>query len=136
MEKVSIKRSPDCCGCPSFPLALCPPCQRYNLRNNHSDWPFETDLKPPNIYKSIEEAIEAGLTTIPATTKKPIPKGIKMDDKQYYRIREIADIMNISEQTIFRMIKEGTLKAKRFAGSVRIAKEDFINSIKDYDKEL
>lgn len=29
-EVKEIKRSPDCCGCPSFPLALCIPCARYN----------------------------------------------------------------------------------------------------------
>ena len=26
----AVERSPDCCGCPSFPYALCPPCHRYN----------------------------------------------------------------------------------------------------------
>ena len=25
-----VKRSPDCCGCMSFPYALCGPCHRYN----------------------------------------------------------------------------------------------------------
>lgn len=30
MDPKEIKRSPDCCGCPSFPYALCPPCHRFN----------------------------------------------------------------------------------------------------------
>lgn len=25
-----IQRSPDCCGCPSFPHALCPQCAHFN----------------------------------------------------------------------------------------------------------
>lgn len=25
-----VRRSPDCCGCASFPYALCGPCYRYN----------------------------------------------------------------------------------------------------------
>ena len=26
----SVRRSPECCGCPAFPYALCPPCHRLN----------------------------------------------------------------------------------------------------------
>jgi len=60
MTKNDIKRSPDCCGCPSFPFALCPPCQRYNLRNNYPDWPFDTDpatIEQPIPHDDIEIAL-------------------------------------------------------------------------------
>lgn len=30
LEQTHIKRSPECCGCPSFPNALCPVCAHHN----------------------------------------------------------------------------------------------------------
>jgi hypothetical protein len=29
--RTRIERSPDCCGCASFPNVLCPPCMRFNF---------------------------------------------------------------------------------------------------------
>ncbi len=64
--------------------------------NKYPDWPFDAEfrrkpvgipeipdskrtkppeMKPPNVYKSIDEAVDAGLTTIPATKEQLIPHG-------------------------------------------------------------
>ncbi len=46
----------------------------YNLKGNNmvADNPH---VKPPNIYNSIDETVDAGLTTIPATKEQPISHG-------------------------------------------------------------
>lgn len=41
-----IKRSPDCCGCASFPLALCGPCHRFNYTEDNGE-PILDPTNPP-----------------------------------------------------------------------------------------
>ena len=53
-------------------------------------------------------------------------------ENKWLKPRQISKIMNISVTTVFRMIKSGQLRAKRFGGSVRIESTEFIKSIKDY----
>lgn len=42
-ETDEIERSPTCCGCASFPFALCPPCWRWNY--DRAEYKYVENLK-------------------------------------------------------------------------------------------
>ena len=44
--------------------------------------------------------------------------------KQFYSVKEVADLLGISRVTVFRWIKLGKLKAEMLAGSFVILAED------------
>lgn len=51
----TVLRSPNCCGCPSFPNSLCPVCYRYNIgggmretQETISEWGVKTFGYPKN----------------------------------------------------------------------------------------
>ena len=52
--------------------------------------------------------------------------------QQWYKPRQVADMMNISVKTIMRMINKGELDAKRFGGSIRIPFSEIMRNIRDY----
>ena len=52
-DYANVKRSPDCCGCASFPYALCGPCYQYNRENKEPivSQPTERKFPPPRIIR-------------------------------------------------------------------------------------
>ena len=50
--------------------------------------------------------------------------------KQYYKIKAVAKLLDLSEKTIRRWIREGKLKAVKIGGSIRISKDEIANIIK------
>lgn len=50
----------------------------------------------------------------------------------YYRIKTVAKMLDVSEKTVKRMIYGGEIKAKRFAGCIRIPYSEVVKNIKEY----
>jgi excisionase family DNA binding protein len=51
--------------------------------------------------------------------------------QQYYTMKEIAEMMRVSEKTVKRMIRDRELRAVKFRGSTRIPYSELIKSIKE-----
>jgi len=43
---------------------------------------------------------------------------------KYYKIQEVAEMLSLSRQTIYKYIKEGKIKTTDVAGNPRISKEE------------
>jgi excisionase family DNA binding protein len=52
--------------------------------------------------------------------------GSTLPDKAYFRVDELADYWRVSEKTIRRWIKGGSLNAIKLNGSIRVPKEAVI----------
>lgn len=55
--------------------------------------------------------------------------------KKYYTIKEVAELFNVTIQTVHAYTKNGELKTVRFGNSVRIAESDLKEFIKKGRKE-
>ena len=51
--------------------------------------------------------------------------------QRYYSIASLADLWDLSQKTIRRMIDSGQLRAKRIRGSVRIPHSEVVKVIND-----
>jgi hypothetical protein len=51
--------------------------------------------------------------------------------QQYYSVRRLAEMWDLSQKTIKRMIQNDKLKAKRINGSVRIPHSEIVKAIGD-----
>lgn len=63
---------------------------------------------------------------------EPQPAGECRSCQQFYRIRAVCAMLDVSEKTIRRMIANGQLKAKRIGGSIRIPHEELAKIIREY----
>ena len=50
---------------------------------------------------------------------------------QFYTVKEIAEMLKMNEQTIFRFIREGKLEATKVGGRYRITQEQLDRFIKN-----
>ncbi len=48
----------------------------------------------------------------------------KINDKKYYTVKELADILKISRVSVFNRIKKGQIKAEKIGKTYIIAAED------------
>ncbi len=51
--------------------------------------------------------------------------------QQHYRLKDIAEMLSVSEKTVYRWVYERKLKAHRIAGSVRVPKTELLKIIKE-----
>lgn len=51
------------------------------------------------------------------------------DNKPLLRAAEVAAYLDISKSTVFRLIKQGEIPARRFGNSIRIRREDVLNYV-------
>jgi excisionase family DNA binding protein len=58
-----------------------------------------------------------------------------MEENNYYTMADIAKILGVSKQWVSRMVRDNAIKAYKFSGTYRIAKEDFENYIKESVKK-
>ncbi len=54
-----------------------------------------------------------------------------MQDKMFYTAEDVADMLELSVDTIRRYIREGLLPAVKLKGSYRIMREDFERFIEE-----
>lgn len=52
-----------------------------------------------------------------------------MSDLKIYTKKEVAEILKVTLNTVNRWIKDGTLKSKKFAGTVRVLEKDLLEFI-------
>ena len=52
--------------------------------------------------------------------------------QQYYRLAKVAELFDVSEKTLRRMIVNRQLKAKRIGGSIRIPHEELMKVVREY----
>ena len=52
-------------------------------------------------------------------------------EKLVYRIAEVAQLLGVSQQTIFNRLATGAIKAKKFGGVTVILREDFLTMLRD-----
>lgn len=57
------------------------------------------------------------------------------EEKQFYTMQEIADILTIDYVTVYRWIKAGKLKAVKLNSIVRVSKESFDEFINKESKK-
>ena len=51
--------------------------------------------------------------------------------QQHYSLKNVAEMLSVSEKTVYRWVYEGTLKAHRIAGCVRVPKTELIKIIQE-----
>ena len=49
-----------------------------------------------------------------------------MEEKDFFSVKEVAEILSVERQTVARMLKAGELQFYRFRRSVRIRREDLL----------
>ena len=52
--------------------------------------------------------------------------------QQYYRLAKVAELFDVSEKTLRRMITNRQLKATRIGGSIRIPHEELAKIVREY----
>jgi len=48
-----------------------------------------------------------------------------MEDKKYFTVKELADILDVSRITVFNWIKKGQIKALKIGRNFAIPREEF-----------
>ena len=51
--------------------------------------------------------------------------------QQHYSLKNVAEMLSVSEKTVYRWVYERKLKAHRIAGSVRVPKTELLKIIKE-----
>ena len=64
---------------------------------------------------------------LPKSTDTLCPCG-----QQYYRLAKVAELFDVSEKTLRRMITNRQLKAKRIGGSIRIPHDELAKVVREY----
>ncbi|QEH68629.1 helix-turn-helix domain-containing protein [Cellulosilyticum sp. WCF-2] len=59
-----------------------------------------------------------------------------MVKKKVYTVREVAEILNVCEMTIYRKVKNNEIPSKRIGRSIRISSEYMDNLCKDPINEV
>ena len=52
--------------------------------------------------------------------------------QDYYKVKDVARLMNVTEKHVRNMINRGEIQAKRFGGAIRIPYSELVRNIKDY----
>lgn len=52
--------------------------------------------------------------------------------QKYYRLSAVAEMFDLSEKTVRRLITERRIKAKRIGGSIRIPHSELVKMVEDY----
>ena len=52
--------------------------------------------------------------------------------QQYYRLAKVAELFDVSEKTLRRMITNRQLKAKRIGSSIRIPHDELAKIVREY----
>lgn len=55
---------------------------------------------------------------------------------QFYTIKEVADLMNVHENTIRNWMKSGKLKSYKFDKAVRISKDDLKDFVASSERQV
>ena len=45
-------------------------------------------------------------------------------EETYYKVKEVAELLKVTRQTVYNWIRSGALKAERFGNSIRISAEE------------
>lgn len=51
--------------------------------------------------------------------------------QQHYRLKDVAEMLSVSEKPVYRWVSDGTLRAHRIAGSVRVPKTELLKIIRE-----
>lgn len=51
---------------------------------------------------------------------------IKLPDKKYFRVKEVADFFSINHKTFYGYINSGIVPAKKFQGVLLITRDDIV----------
>ena len=52
--------------------------------------------------------------------------------QDYYRVKDVARMLSVTEKHVRNMINRGEIKAKRFGGVIRIPYSELVRNIRDY----
>ncbi len=52
--------------------------------------------------------------------------------QQFFSVKKVAQMLDLSQKTVRRLINAGKIKPKRIGGSVRIAHSELVKIITDY----
>ncbi|MCA9741405.1 helix-turn-helix domain-containing protein [candidate division KSB1 bacterium] len=52
--------------------------------------------------------------------------------QKHYRLAAVAEMFDLSEKTVRRMVTERRIKAKRIGGSIRIPHAEVVKMVEDY----
>ena len=63
---------------------------------------------------------------------KPLCRSCGRSCRKYYKISKMAEMLDVSEKTLRRMIADRRIKAVRIGGSVRIPHSELHKMIQDY----
>jgi len=51
--------------------------------------------------------------------------------QQHYSLKDVAEMLSVSEKPVYRWVSDGTLRAHRIAGSVRVPKTALLKIIRE-----
>jgi len=57
-----------------------------------------------------------------------------MNEKEFYKAEDLADVLDVNIMTIYRYIKNGRLKAYKIGKEFRIDKDEFNKFLKECQK--
>jgi len=52
--------------------------------------------------------------------------------QQHYKARQIAQMFNVAEQTVYKWIRDGRIKAHRIGGCVRIPESELVGMVRRF----
>ena len=58
-------------------------------------------------------------------TRKRAPRVVNLHDQAYVTVQQYADLLHLSERTVYRYVEKGSIEVAKVGGAVRIPTKQF-----------